>query len=111
MTRAAAVDGCISAEIGIFYFLEGHTSATAACVKRSSCESAFRFDHLAICQTYFAGSDGLARNEQFRVDVLKIPFERLALEVVSQLSTIGNVTKVTLKKQTTRLERFVNKDA
>ena len=48
--------------------------------------------------SYLAGSDGLSGNEQFRVDVLKIPLEGLALQGVAELATLGDVAEVALER-------------
>lgn len=41
-----------------------------------------------------AGSDRFAGHEQFRVNVLDVPLERLAVETLTQLATFGYVTEV-----------------
>ena len=55
LMHAAVEDISISAEIGIFYFSTLHTSAAAARIKCSLCESAFS----AICRGLF-GQNGRA---------------------------------------------------
>jgi hypothetical protein len=41
---------------------------------------------LEIGMAYLSGGNCLARNEEFRVDVVEVPLERLALQIVAKLA-------------------------
>lgn len=46
--------------------------------------------------SYLAIGHRLTRNEQLWIDSVQVPFERLTLEIVTQLHSLGNIAEISL---------------
>lgn len=46
--------------------------------------------------SYFAVGHSLAGDEEFRIDIVQVPFERFALEIIAKFNSTTHIPEITL---------------